>query len=179
MIRASLSLLLTLAAVTTTLPAQTTAWPAAQADDVASLDGIIAAVYDVISGPQGQERNWDRFRSLMHPNAKLIPVHRAQDGTAWRSTWLTVEDYIQRAGPQLTANGFFEREIGRVEERFDHVVHLFSSYESRRTPGGEVFARGVNSFQLMYDGERWWVMNIMWQGVGPEVEIPMKYLKRE
>lgn len=178
MLRTMPSVLLTLAVSTITLQAQAGDWPAADPKDVASVDAIIAAIYDVISGPQGEERNWARFRSLMHPNAKLIPVHRGRDGTAWQSTWLTVDDYVERAGPGLVANGFFERELGRVEERFDHIVHLFSSYESRNTREGDVIARGINSFQLMYDGERWWVMNIMWQSVGPDAEIPAKYLNR-
>ena len=163
---------------TVTTSAQTTSRPAADPEDVASVDAIIASLYDVISGPAGQERDWDRFRSLMHPNAKLIPVYRPQDAPQWQSTWLSAEDYIERAGPQLTANGFFEREIGRVEERFGNIVHAFSTYDSRRTEDGEVFQRGINSIQLMYDGGRWWVVNIMWQGVGPDVEIPARYLNR-
>ena len=46
-----------------------------QADpkDVASIDAIMKAVYDVISGDAGKLRDWDRFRSLFHKDARLIP----------------------------------------------------------------------------------------------------------
>ena len=35
-----------------------------RASDTTSPDAIIAALYDVISGPAGQARDWDRFRGL-------------------------------------------------------------------------------------------------------------------
>src|SRR5688572_18845337 len=38
--------------------------PAANPADVASIDAIVAALYDVISGPAGKKRDWDRMRSL-------------------------------------------------------------------------------------------------------------------
>ena len=175
----TLSLVVAAAIAGPALHAQTPDWPTADPEDVSSVDAIIASVYDAISGPAGQARDWDRFRSLMHPNAKLIPVHPQRGAAgAWTSTWWSVNDYIERAGANITTTGFFEREIGRVEERFGRIVHLFSAYESRRTPDGNVFQRGLNSFQLMHDGSRWWVMNIMWQGVGPDVEIPERYLRR-
>jgi hypothetical protein len=104
------------------MPAQVTAQeppapPAAKAEDVASPDAIIAAVYDVISGPAGQARDWDRFRSLFMPGARLIPTGPRPDG-GFGHSMLTAEDYVTRAGPGLERDGFFEREIHRVEERF-------------------------------------------------------------
>lgn len=153
--------------------------PAADPEDVATPAALIAALYDVISGPAGQERDWNRFRSLFVPEAKLIPVGQPPDAPRARAFVMSVEDYIARSGPLLTERGFFEREIGNVTERFDNIAHVFSTYDSRWTAGGEVFQRGINSIQLMWDGERWWVVNIMWRGVSPETEIPARYLRRD
>lgn len=139
--------------------------------DVATLDGILAAVYASISGPAGQPRDWDRFRSVMHPDARLIPTGPTPTGGRAANFW-SVEDYIRLAGPQLEASGFFENEIGRRTDRYGSVVHLLSAYESLRTVDGEPFARGVNSFQLFHDGTRWWVMNIFWEQETPENPIP-------
>ena len=141
--------------------------------DVESVDGIMAAVYDVISGAKGEDRDWDRFRSLFHPNAKLIPSGCGPQGCG--SRWWSTEEYISTAGASLIANGFFETEIHRVEERFGQIAHIFSTYESRSTPDAEPFTRGINSFQLFNDGNRWWVMNIFWQGESPNAQIPAKY----
>jgi len=152
--------------------------PTAATEDVATIDGLITALYDVISGPAGQARDWDRFRSLFLPEGKLIPTgFRDGSAKATASLW-TAEDYVALAGTSLEEGGFFESEIGRVEEKFENIAHVFSTYHSRRTADGEVFQRGINSIQLMWDGERWWIMNIMWRGVGPEAEIPARYLRQ-
>lgn len=144
--------------------------------DVASIDGIIAAVYGAISGPAGQPRDWDRFRSLMAPGARLIPTGPGPNGQIGHRVW-TVEEYIEAAGPGLEQGGFFERELGRAMDRYGPVVHLMSAYDSRRTAEDpEPFARGVNSFQLLNDGTRWWVMSIFWASETPDNPIPDRFL---
>lgn len=144
--------------------------------DVASVDAIIKAAYDVISGPAGEERDWDRFRSMFMEGARLIPTGREHSGET-RHGLLTVEDYISRAGPQLENNGFFEVEVARRMERYGSVVHVFSTYESRRNADdAEPFMRGINSFQLLYEKGRWWVVTIFWQPEYPDLPIPKQYL---
>lgn len=150
--------------------------PAARPADVESIDGIMAAVYDVISGPAGQKRDWDRFRSLMLPGARLIPTGRNQAGEGVARVW-SAEEYIERAGPGLERGGFYERELGRKLERYGNVVHLMSAYDSKRTPEDATpFARGINSFQLWNDGKRWWVVTIFWEAETPANPIPADYL---
>ncbi len=144
--------------------------------DVASVDAIIAAVYDVISGEAGEARDWDRFHALFAEGATLSAVVRTQDGSVQRVV-MTPESYVARSGVQLERNGFFESEIARVSESFGLIAHAFSTYESRRRASDpEPFARGINSFQLMNDGRRWWLVSIFWQGEGPEDPIPQRYL---
>jgi hypothetical protein len=146
---------------------------AANPADVATLDSIMAAVYDVISGPAGQRRNWDRMRSLFTSNARLMPLGRA----GLRSG--SVEDYISSSGPFLEERGFTEREIGRVVEQYGDIAHVFSAYEGRFTAGDPQTIRGINSFQLVRHGGRWWVVSIMWQAETPENPIPARYLNNQ
>ena len=156
-------------------PAATT--PPANPADVATMDSIIAAVYDVISGPAKAERNWDRFRSLFIPGARLIPTGRRQTGEVL-SRVLTPEEYIQRSGPSLQQNGFFEREISKRVEKFGNIAHVFSTYDSKRAKEDEKpFARGINSFQLMNDGKRWWIVTIFWQAEDDKNPLPAEYLR--
>ncbi len=144
--------------------------------DVSSPEAIVAAVYDVISGPAGQKRNWDRMRTLFVPDARMIPTGKRATGESTRRT-LAVEDYITSSGPFLEKDGFFEKEIGRKTEQFGNIVHVFSTYENKRTLNDEKpFMRGINSFQLWYDGKRWWVITILWQGESPDTPIPEKYI---
>ena len=152
--------------------------PPAKPEDVSSVDAIMKAVYDVISGPAGQKRDWNRMRSLFWPGARLIPTGRGQDGKHGARVW-TLEEYISNAGPRLEESGFFEREIGRVQEQYGNIVHLMSAYDSKRkADDAQPFARGVNSFQLLNDGSRWWVMTIFWQGETADNPIPGKFLNK-
>jgi hypothetical protein len=153
--------------------------PAANASDVASLEAILKALYDVISGPAGQERDWNRMRSLFAPNARLMPSRARPDGSADVAV-LSVDDYITQVGPRLEQGGFFEREIARTSQEFGHVVHAFSTYESRRHAelSEKPLARGINSIQLLRDGSRWWVVSIFWDSERADNPIPSKYLPR-
>jgi hypothetical protein len=152
--------------------------PRANPADVASPDAIIAALYDVISGPAGQARDWNRFRSLFAPGARLIPSRRPP-GAPPRPVAMTPDEYAQRAAPGLTNNGFFEHEIGRSMDRFGSIAQLFSAYESKRSASDpKPFARGINSIQLFDDGTRWYVVTVFWDSERPDNPIPEKYLKR-
>ena len=138
--------------------------------DVASIDSIMAAVYDVISGPAGERRDWNRMRSLFTANARLMP----KVGVGLRSGG--VEDYITASGPMLEERGFVEREIARRVEQYGDIAHIFSTYEARHAENGPVFMRGINSFQLVRHEGRWWVVSIMWQAETPQTPIPQNYL---
>jgi hypothetical protein len=146
-----------------------------RAADTASPEAIVAALYDVISGPAGQARDWDRFRGLFAPGARLIPAAPKQDGSA--PVTLSPDDYIKRANDALL-RGFFEREVSRKVDGFGTILHVFSTYESRRAAADEKpFARGINSIQLMQYGGRWWIATIMWDQERPDNPIPAKYLE--
>jgi hypothetical protein len=158
--------------------AATTQTPAADPKDVATMDSIVAALYDVISGPAGQKRNWDRLRSLFAPGARLIPTGRNPQTGEAASRVLTPEEYITRSAPRLEQNGFFEREISRRTEKYGNIAHLFSTYESRHKAEDEKpFQRGINSIQLMNDGKRWWVVTVFWQGEDDKTPLPAEYLR--
>jgi hypothetical protein len=160
------------AATTQTPPAPPVANPA----DVATIDSIVSVLYDVISGPPGK-RDWDRFRSLFIPGARLIPTGVRPTGEAG-SRVMTVEDYAQRNGPFFEKNGFFEREAARRTEAFGNIAHVFSTYESRHAKDeAKPFQRGINSIQLMNDGKRWWIVTVFWQGEDEKHPLPEKYLK--
>lgn len=158
----------------TPAPAPTTA--AAQTADVASPEAIVAALYDVISGDAGVERDWDRFRSLFHPTARLMPSGVNAEGVGVARS-ITPDEYIQRSNPLLVGDGFHEREIARRSERFGHMMHVWSTYESLHGLSDPApFARGINSIQLFHDGTRWWILSVYWLGETPAVPLPPEYL---
>jgi hypothetical protein len=152
----------------------------AKPDDVESIDAIIAAAYDVISGPAGKKRDWERERSLFISGARLIPtaVDAGRNDVDLAPQVLDVEGYIARVEPLFEKKGFYEKEIARRIEQFGQIAHVWSTYESRHDPKDpEPFMRGINSIQLFNDGRRWWILSIYWQHESGEHMIPAKYLK--
>ena len=147
--------------------------------DVESIDAIIAATYDVISGPAGKRRDWDRERSLFYPGARLMPTATVagRNDVQLAPQILDVEGYIARVEPLFENSGFYETEIARRVEQFGSIAHVWSTYESRHDPGEpEPFMRGINSIQLFHDGKRWWLLSIYWQHESKEQPLPKHYL---
>src|SRR4051812_35489199 len=150
--------------------------PTARPQDVDTIDHILAALYDVISGPAGQERDWNRMRSLFIAEGRLVPNSVRPDGTISHRV-LSPDDYVERARGAFAKEGFFESEASRQLARFGNIAHAFSTYESRHEKGGQPFVRGINSIQMLNDGKRWYIVTIMWQGEDKNTPIPAEYLK--
>jgi hypothetical protein len=145
-------------------------------EDVASIDAIVHALYDVISGPAGEKRDWGRMRSLFLPGARLIATGRRPDGEFVHRT-MSVEDYIQANAAALEEHGFIEHEIGRHMDVYGSIVQIFSAYEARRSrDDAKPFLRGINSIQLWSDGVRWWVVTVLWQAETQDNPLPSEYL---
>ncbi|MFC0604505.1 hypothetical protein [Winogradskyella pulchriflava] len=147
--------------------------------NVATLDSTIETLYSVISGDKGFERDWDLFKHLFHKNAKLIPTGKNKDEKTV-ARYMSPDDYIKTSGAWLVQNGFHEKEIHRTVQTFGNITQVFSTYESFRTKTDETpFMRGINSIQLLNDGERWWIINIYWMQESEENPIPKEYLPEE
>lgn len=160
------------------LMAQTTEIKEADPADVSSIDAIMKAVYDVISGDAGQKRDWERFRTLFHKDARMIPSGKNPQTGVFGARAFTPEEYIKRTEPVFDKEGFYEREVARRVETYGNIAHVFSTYESFHSLADKKpFMRGINSFQLLNDGKRWWVVTIFWQHETPDNPIPKKYLK--
>ena len=151
-----------------------TAGPAAAAADVIAIDSIIPVLYAVISGPVGAPRQWERMQTLFHSEARLIPTGCGPSGTCGARV-MTPGQYRERADSMLRTIGFREVEIARRTVRYGNVAHAFSTYESYRYDETEPFARGINSIQLLWDGQRWWIMNVFWDSERPGNQIPAEY----
>lgn len=157
------------------LEAPTTTVSQASPGEVDTIEHILGAAYKLISGPLGP-RDWDHFRSLFLPDARFVASHRDASGRIISATFNT-DQFIQRSQAIFDKAGFYESPMANRIEVWDHMAHVWSAYESRHSPGEKPFTRGINSFQLLYDGTRWWVLSIYWQGEDPSHPIPEKYLK--
>ena len=150
--------------------AQETADPS----DVGTLDDIIRAYYEVVSGPAGALPDRARDQSLHVPGA-LVGVPGVDENGVPQLMTMTLDDYHDSFG-DARAEGFYEKEIHRVVHRFGNVAQVWSTYSSARTPGGEPFDRGINSIQLTWDGTRWWVVSWIFDAERPDQPIPPEFL---
>lgn len=147
---------------------------APRATDVSTLDGIIAAFYEVISGPAGSPRQWSRDRTLYIPEIKFVAVEEHQGKPFARV--VSHQEYVDWTNDGMVREGFFEREIHRVTQAFGNLAHIFSTYESRQKADGPVIARGINSIELYFDGARWWITAAEWQDETKAQPIPKEFL---
>ena len=143
--------------------------------DTESIQSTIDALYEVISGDAGVERDWFRFKNLFAEDGRLIPTFTDQDGNIRYLYW-TLDEYIKRAGAGLEQNGFWESELSNKIEQFGNIAHVFTTYDSKRTVDGAVIARGINSVQMFNDGSRWHIVTVFWSSENPNHPIPEKYL---
>ncbi|HYA48567.1 MAG TPA: hypothetical protein VEG35_02605 [Burkholderiales bacterium] len=145
--------------------------------DVASVDAIIGAIYDVISGPAGP-KDWERERFIMHPTARMMRGLAVGGSGGPPPTpelaVFSVEEFIAFAEPRLAAEDFYEYETGREIFEFGRLAHVASAFASSRGPNEPPFARGINSIQLWFDGGRWWVMGVLWDWEGGATRVPAR-----
>ena len=137
-------------------------------EDVETLDGIIKAYYDVISGPAGEPRDWERDKSLHHPNA-LVSVTGKENNKPFVVTQ-SLSDYHKSFG--IPKTGFWEYEIKRETKKFGNITHVWSIYETKEEQDGPVTERGINSIQLYNDGTRWWILSWMFDSERNDNPIP-------
>lgn len=149
----------------------------ARPEDVNTLDGIIRAYYEVVSGPAGQPRDWPRDSSLHMPNAQVLIVGDGEDGRP-EAQVMTLGDFHRRSA-DLAERGFFEYEIHRETQIHGAIAHVWSTYEWRTTREGPVGGRGINSIQLYHDGQRWWITSWMFDGRSDTPAVPPQYLPGE
>lgn len=143
--------------------------------DVSTIDGIIKAFYETISGPKGQPRQWSRDRTLYIPDVRFVSMSE-QDGKI-RASVANHQQYVNNTNGSFVKSGFNEREINRVVRRFGNIAHVFSTYEytnDDKTDKG----RGVNSIELYWDGTRWWISAASWDDERPNNPIPKEFLPK-
>jgi hypothetical protein len=142
----------------------------ARAEDAGTIEGIVKASYETISGGVGVARQWGRDRALFDPNSRSVAIHvDAKTGTI-KTESMTEQDFADRSDASLVKDGFTERELKHIIKRFGNVATVLSSYEG--SASGKVIERGVNIFQLYFDGKRWWILSMVWDEERPGNPIP-------
>jgi len=147
-------------------------------EDVSTIEGIVKASYETISGGVGVPRQWGRDRTLFAPSVRYIAMSKDQTGAVKVRT-SDYQEYLDESDDFLVKQGFTEVELGRKIERFGNVATVLSSYAGKLESTGKVVTRGVNIFSLYFDGKRWWIQTMLWDEEGPGNPIPAELLPKK
>ena len=145
-----------------------------------TVDAIIHSLYDIISGPVGQGRDWNAFKNLFAENARMyIAVQDKNNGAELKS--ITPDEYVQRNQSRLADIGFSEEELYRITNTFGAGTQVFSTYESHytNTNGEEDITKGINNIQLFFDGSRYYIVSIFWDANAKNLQVPERYLPKD
>jgi hypothetical protein len=144
-------------------------------NDDRQLDALLRTFYEDVSGPAGAPRN-RHADAVFHPHARLMRTGVDEAGRPWIKVMTPAEYAVDTVG-FFAANDFHEIEVARRVERFGNVAWVRSVYEARRHPDdATVIKRGVNSIQLFHDGERWWVVSVLWDNERAGLSLPAEWL---
>ncbi len=144
------------------------------AGDISSIENITTALLQTISGDSTAKRDWVRLRNLFWPTAQLNAIFHKGD-----SAWIkinTIDEFVSLAGKWYEDNGFREFEYKKKIERFGNIAHVFQSYGASLADGKEI-ERGINSYQLAYINDRWWIVNLLWDSETAKNKLTKDFLK--
>jgi hypothetical protein len=139
--------------------------------DVSTIDALMKALYAVISGPAGLERNWSRAKNLFIPDIRMIATNPNKAGQP-NVRMISFQEYVDRVAIAVEKQGFYESEIKRSVRQFGNVAQVFSSYQIKHELKGEPVVMGINALQLYFDGHRWWIASIVWDTDRPGNQLP-------
>jgi hypothetical protein len=147
-----------------------------RSEDVSTIDGIVKAYFEVVSGPAGQPRQWGRDATLYIPNVRFIIFSEdAAGNTIARS--MTHPEFVDSSNASLTGKAFYEHEVHRVTHRAGDVVHILSTSEHMSNPEGPAQGRSIDSLELFWDGSRWWIANVgIWDVNASKHPLPAEFL---
>ncbi len=150
--------------------------PTALPEDVSTIDGIIKAYYEVVSGPAGQPRQWGRDSTLYMFNVRFVIIQEDATGAAAARS-LTHQEFIDESDASLSGKAFYEHEVHRITHRAGNIVHVLSTAEHMSAPDGPVAGRSVDSLELFWDGKRWWIAEVtIWDINTTKHPLPPEFL---
>lgn len=128
------------------------------------------ALHDSISGPIGPFQ-WDRFRSLFLPTA-TIGEAGSDTGEKPHIEFQQVKDSIASVR-DLRPTVSVHETVYRIRiERFGSIATAFYSHDSVTSENGKTDIRRVNTCEMLYDGNRWWIAIVVWNVSPKKWDLP-------
>ena len=140
-----------------------------------SVDAITGEVVQLISKTKDRKHDWKAFRNLFHPEARIAILNHGDDFPK-AYEYVSLNDFVEIMDEQYDGVGFEEVEISKVLDEFNGIAHAFQTFEGR-VLDGEESGRGINSYELVYYDNRWWITSLLWTLEDDSNPIPGTYKK--
>lgn len=140
-------------------------------NDVQTIDALIKASYEVVSGEKGAKRQWERDNYLHHPKAVYSYFDREQK----KQATMTLQEFHKQTDEMVFGTAFYENEVNREVRVFGNIAHVWSTYETRLEKDGKVERRGINSIQLIFENHRWYIISWTFSGENDKNIIPKTF----
>ena len=120
-------------------------------EDVQSIETIIDAYYEVVSGSSSDPWQFARDKYI---HAKNAVITRLDENGEAESHPLEAEYIPLGLSPKAD---FYEKELKRKVSQFGNIAQVWSAFEIRTDPNIASNIRGLNSIQLHHENGRWWI----------------------
>ena len=121
---------------------------------------MLKRLYAVISFEEGEEPDWPGLERIFSRHARITRVTPEGADYLDPASFLAMTRNLLDVGAYTS---FFEFEVARRVERFGDIAQVWSLYETRRNKTARVaLGRGVNSIQLIREGDAWRVLGLLW-----------------
>lgn len=140
-------------------------------------EGVAKKMLEFISFKKDEVKNWDEYRNLFLPNATKLAIYPKEGNqplVRQVSSW-NIEEFVRYAGPGYSSTGFEEYVIGLDVKKFNSIATVFQSFYCRKLDGSYE-ARGVNSYQLVYLNNRWWIASTSFTNETENNKLPDELL---
>ncbi|MFT3825620.1 MAG: hypothetical protein QM731_17000 [Chitinophagaceae bacterium] len=141
-----------------------------------SIGGIVKEMLRLMSAGKGKARNFEALRNLFLPGARFTILNHS-DSLPQGVESVSLDEFMELIHDDYYEQGYTERELVKTVNQFNGIAHVFQSFEGR--DASNEAERGMNSYQLVYTGNRWWIANILWTVETAKVKLPAAYLKKQ
>jgi len=144
---------------------------------VKSIEGITDLMLEILSGPQGEERDWELYKSLFVEGAiKNLVNPKAPVGKQVRT--ISVNDFVEKYSGIYSRDGFEEYSTGLIVNEFNGVATAFQYFYCKNLIG-TYENRGVNTYQLVFAEDRWWITSLAFANETEESKVPDEFKNRK
>jgi hypothetical protein len=138
-------------------------------DDPAIVQAL-TKLYDVISFEEGAEPNWNGLQAVFHERARITRITPEGSDYLEPASFLAMTRSMLELGAYTS---FYEFEVAREVRQFGNMAQVWSLYETRRNrSAAQPLGRGISSIQLIYEGDVWRVLGLLWDEQQAERQQP-------